>query len=191
MAAGASPALNMSQNDTISAPSTQEAFDHQCCKKYHARAVCPPRRGRSANSPNTFLTSSTSNSRVEPLVHVLSLTVNQFCHDFDGGRPRSPVGDGTLASLKRVMSGSRFALNVGAKLFVLCPHVNCLRRGSPLSQLHQLPLQGLCLPPAHLQPAVKNWRPCKERNETPAGWDTSLPLHKAPRNQHTRDMSFF
>ena len=179
----------MSQNDTISTPSTQEAFNHQCCKKYRARAVCPPRRGRSANCPNTFLTSSTSNSRVEPLVHVLSLTVNQISNDFDGGRPRSPVGDGTLASLRRVMSGSRFALNVGAKLFVLCPHVNCLRRGSPLSQLHQLPLQGLCLPPAHLQPAVKNWRPCKERNETPAGWDTSLPLHKAPRNQHTRDMS--
>ena len=138
MAAGASSALNMSQNDTISTPSTQEAFDHKCCKKYRARAVCPPRRGRSADSPNTFLTSSTSNSRVEPLVHVLSLTVNQFCHDFDGGRPRSPVGNGHLGEPET--GDVRFPIRTQRRREVV--------RAVPSRQLPPKRLAALAAPPA-------------------------------------------
>ena len=95
----------VSHLDDTSAPSKYGSIRSSMLNRSHAR-------DRSAGCPKTFLTTSTTNSRLAPAAHVLSLTANQFCHDFAGGTPRESVRAAILGRLRRVVSCSRFTFNI-------------------------------------------------------------------------------
>ena len=82
------------RNDVKSAPSRDGSSRSTILKRISCASCLSavPCHDRSAECPETLLTSSASNSRLAALSHVRSLIVNQPCHAFAGGKLRELVG---------------------------------------------------------------------------------------------------